>query len=135
VREPPADLSTDALRDALQQDYGLPVAALTFLPLGHDSSAWVYRADTDTGGAYFVKARRALVSDAGLAIPHHLNANGVADVVAPIAATDGRLSVACSGYVVIVYPFVSGETGLHGGMTDQQWVQFGQTLRPFHETQ
>jgi len=59
VREPPTDLSTASLRQALEDDYGLKVSTVTFLPLGHDSLAWVYRAETHSGDAYFVKARTA----------------------------------------------------------------------------
>lgn len=45
MREPPADLADSTLRDVLREQYGLGLAALTFLPLGHDLSAWVYRTD------------------------------------------------------------------------------------------
>ena len=58
MREPPVDLSDDTLRARLRADYGLAVADLTFLPLGHDSVAWVYRVVTAGGRALFLMARR-----------------------------------------------------------------------------
>jgi hypothetical protein len=45
------------LRAGLHAEYGLGVAALTFLPLGHDSAAWVYRVRTAGGSTYCLKAR------------------------------------------------------------------------------
>jgi spectinomycin phosphotransferase len=57
VREPPAELSDETLRACLRARYGLAVSELAFLPLGHDSSAWVYRVRTAEGGAYFLKVR------------------------------------------------------------------------------
>jgi spectinomycin phosphotransferase len=44
VREPPVNLPSDTLCACLRTNYGLAVTDLTFLPLGHDSSAWVYTA-------------------------------------------------------------------------------------------
>ncbi|MDB5075656.1 MAG: hypothetical protein JWO42_1835, partial [Chloroflexi bacterium] len=41
MREPPADLPDETLRECISTHYGLDVAALTFLPLGHDAWAWV----------------------------------------------------------------------------------------------
>ena len=121
--EPPADLPEETLVAALRTDYGLPISRLTFLPLGHDANAWVYRADSSDGTAFFVKLRTAMTNEAALAVPHHLVALGIDGVVAPLATLDGQLWTTASRYAMIVYPFVSGATAMHVGMTDAQWIE------------
>jgi hypothetical protein len=42
MREPPVNLPSATLCVCLRTNYELTLTDLTFLPLGHDSSAWVY---------------------------------------------------------------------------------------------
>ena len=133
MREPPADLQTATLRDALATDYGLFASAISFLPIGHDAHAWAYRADTRDGASYFLKVRRRITNEAGLMIPHFLHDRGVARVVAPLAATDGTLWATAGDYALVVCPFLGGATGLSAGMTERQWIEYGATLRSIHE--
>jgi len=77
MREPPVDLSEDTLRACLRDAYGLDIADLTFLPLGHDSSAWVYRVRTDAAPC-FLKARLGAVDETGLLVPRFLQDRGIA---------------------------------------------------------
>jgi spectinomycin phosphotransferase len=133
VREPPADLADSTVVACLNADYGRAISELTFLPLGHDSSAWVYLAQ-GVDAAYFVKVRIAIVNEAGLMVPRHLAERGVGGVVAPLAARDGRLSATAGRYAVIVYPFVNGGTAMDLGMTDEQWVRYGELVRAVHDT-
>ena len=42
----------------LQEEYGLRVAALTFLPIGADMGTAVYRVFTQEGATYFLKLRK-----------------------------------------------------------------------------
>ena len=74
MREPPANLADDTLRTCLRDRYGLAIVELAFLPLGHDASAWVYRARA-ADGTYFLKARLGGVTEAGLAA-HAISATG-----------------------------------------------------------
>jgi spectinomycin phosphotransferase len=130
--EPPADLATDFLRDCLRMDYGLEITEIEFLPLGRDSAAWVYRADT-ADAAYFVKLRREIVNNAALVIPRYLSEHGQKNVVAPIGTLDGRMWTSAGRYAVVVYPFVSTQTGMRHGMTERQWREYGRALRQVHE--
>ena len=133
MREPPADLTDEQLGATLATDYGLSTTTLTFLPLGHDSAAWVYRA-TATDGDWFVKVRKAVTNEAALVVPHYLAHAGVEHVVAPRSSRRGALWTTAGSYAVIVYPFISQQTGLLHGMSDGQWVEYGATLRAIHET-
>lgn len=132
--EPPADLPDETLRASLYAHYRLSAADLTFLPLGHDSSAWVYRAQTIDGAAYFLKVRASVVNEPGLLVPRYLHDHGIARVVAPLPTTSGTLWTTVAGYALIVYPFVAGRTGMQGGMSEQQWIDYGALLRQIHAT-
>jgi spectinomycin phosphotransferase len=134
VREPPAGLSDRALLDCLRTAYGVNVAELTFLPIGHDAWAGVYRAEADDGRAYFVKARRTVANRAGLLIPRFLQDHGVMGVVAPIPTLTGALWASAGAYAVLLYPFIVGGTGMRLGMSDEQWIEYGATLRQIHAT-
>lgn len=139
MRETPADLPPAAIRACLQAEFGLAVGALTFLPLGQDALAWVYRAE-DVGGdragrrSYFVKVRRGAARAAGLAIPRYLFERGIHGVVAPLPTRTGALAAGVGAYTVTLYPFVAGRTGMAGGLTAPQWRAYGALLRQVHDT-
>src|SRR5436309_14623958 len=116
MREPPVDLSDDTLRASLGAQYGLAVADLRFLPLGHDSSAWVYRVRTADGTAYFLKVRQAVVNEPSLLVPRHLHDQGIRQVIAPLPTATQSLWAEVDGYALILYPFVAGSTGMDIGM-------------------
>ena len=131
MREPPADLSVEAVGACLDAQYGLTLSALTFLPLGHDPWAWVYRART-ADDDYFLKVRRQGVNEAGLLIPHFLQQQGVGRVIAPLPTLAGALWATTGDYALILYPFVDAQTGLVRGMSDAQWIEYGAVLRQIH---
>lgn len=87
MREPPADLADETLRASLGARYGLAVTDLMFLPLGHDASAWVYRAGTADGAAYFLKVRRRVTNPPSLLVPRYLHDQGITRVIAPLPTT------------------------------------------------
>lgn len=134
MREPPLNLPDATLCASLRACYGLTVAELTFLPLGHDSSAWVYRARTIDDTAYFLKVRASVVNEPGLLVPRYLHDHGIARVVAPLPTTEGTLWANVGDYALILYPFVAGRTGMEGGMSEQQWIDYGALLRQIHVT-
>jgi spectinomycin phosphotransferase len=133
VLEPPADLSNQAISAGLGAGYGLDDTEVAFLPLGHDPWAWVYRARAAGGRSYFLMVRRHGVNAAGLVIPRFLQDHGVSRVIAPIATLAGALWTEIGPYALIVYPFVEAQTGMMGGMTDAQRVEYGAVLRQIHE--
>lgn len=63
------DFPNERIIACLKQAYGLPIAKLTFLPLGADLNTAVYRAVTGDGTHYFVKLRRGDFAEASVAIP------------------------------------------------------------------
>jgi spectinomycin phosphotransferase len=132
MHEPPAGVSEDVLRVALGEHFGVDVAQVAFLPLGHDASAWVFRAEARDGEAWFVKLRVQVDNPAALLVPRHLHDHGVRNVVAPLPARSGELWGQVGPYALILYPFVAGETGMARGLTAEQWRAYGATLREIH---
>lgn len=132
MREPPALIAPESLLAALSTAYGLDVVQLRFLPLGHDSSAWVYSAESADGARRFVKLRAGQINEAALHVPHLLHARGVEQVVAPLPTRSGALSAAAGPFALTVYPFVDGATGMAAGLTEGQWGAYGSALRQIH---
>ena len=134
MREPPVDLPDEALRASLHAQYGLAVIELTFLSLGHDSLAWVYRVRTADGTSYFLKVRQRVVNEPSLLVPCYLHDQGITQVIAPLPTTTQTLRTEVDGYALILYPFVAGTSGKDQGMTRSQWIAYGAILRQIHAT-
>jgi spectinomycin phosphotransferase len=134
MHEPPVDLPDDALAAALRATYGLAVTAVTFLPVGLDASAWVYRVQTAADVPYFLKVRTSVTNAPSLLVPRYLQDHRVAQVVAPLPTTTGALWAEVQAYALILYPFVAGTTGMTQGMSEQQWIAYGAILRQIHAT-
>src|ERR687884_259148 len=133
MREPPVDLADDLLGAALRTHYALAVRTLTFLPLGHDSSAWVYRVQADDEMSYFLKVRTSMANAPSLLVPRYLHEHGVTQVVAPLPTVTGALWAEVAGYALILYPFIAGITGMAQGMAPEQWTAYGAILRQIHD--
>jgi spectinomycin phosphotransferase len=133
MREPP-EVSNESIEASIQASYDIVVTSLTFLPLGHDSSAWVYRAEAVGGAAYFLKLRRGAVCEPGLVVPRHLRDRGVAHVVAPLPTATGALWADLGEFVLILYPFIEARAGMDAGLTEDQWVAFGKAVKELHTT-
>jgi spectinomycin phosphotransferase len=61
-------LSPQHIIDCLNTNYGITAITLTFLPLGADMNASVYKAETRDGLSYFVKLKRGHRYDISVAI-------------------------------------------------------------------
>jgi spectinomycin phosphotransferase len=116
----------------LQEQYELSPVTLTFLPLGHDYDAGIYRVESEQGTVYALKVTSRSLYEPRCLIPRYLGDQGIASVVAPIPNRSGALWTQLSDRTVIVYPWISGESSLTG-MTDKQWKQVGTIFRRIHQ--
>lgn len=122
----------EALIASLGASYGIGVAELTFLPLGYDADAWVYRVVAGDGRVYFLKVRRGAVYEPSVTVPRALRAAGLAEVVAPIPTTDGTPWGDADGCAVLLYAFVEGENGWDVRLSLSQWSERGAILARLH---
>lgn len=132
MREPPK-LADPAIIAALQAHYGIANAALTFLPLGHDSATSVYRVQAAGGATYFLKARTgAGFSEQSLVVPRSLREQGVPHLIAPLPTTTGALWISVDDFVLSLYPFIDGRMAADVGLSDQDWAAFGAMMKQIH---
>ena len=131
-------LSDEAILECLASAYGIGAEApagaarLEFLPLGNDAASWVYRVSQAGGQDAFLKVRQGAIYPPSLWAPRFLRDEGIAEVVAPLATRSGALCQPLGEFTLILYPFIAGRTGMEAGLTDGQWMRFGQVLRRIH---
>ena len=126
-------LSPQYIIDCLNTHYGIEAITLTFLPLGADMNASVYKAETHRGHSYFVKLKHGHRYDMSVAILALLQNSGIQQIIPPIKAIDGELTQHINDFTLTVYPFVDGQNGFCYNLTDDQWVALGKVLRQVHE--
>jgi spectinomycin phosphotransferase len=130
--EKPA-LQDEKISACLQNDFGLPVAQISFLPLGADLGTAVYRMVTEDEKAYFVKLRRGIFDEISVALPKFLSEQGIQQIIAPVTSRAGQLWADLDPFKVILYPFIAGHDGYEICLTDGQWGEFGRALRQIHD--
>src|SRR5215831_6696456 len=118
----PPDLGPDAIAAFVRDSYNVDVTQVTFLPLGADADAAVYRLDSADGRAYFLKLRRARFDEIAVAAPAFLHEHGAPAVMAPLPTTNGALWTSGHGFAWILYPFFDGANGFAKPLSDAQWI-------------
>jgi spectinomycin phosphotransferase len=131
MREPPR-ITEEDLRACLQDQYDLSPVTLAFLSLGHDYDAGMYRMESEQGTAYALKVTSRSLYEPRCLVPRYLSDQGIASVVAPIPTRSSALWARLSNWIVIVYPWISGESSLTG-MTNEQWKQVGTIFKRIHQ--
>lgn len=126
-------LSEQRIIDCLSTDYGVEVDSLTFLPLGADMNASVYKADAHDKLSYFIKLKRGHHHDIGIAVVELLHNAGIQQIIPPIKTTYGQSTQLIDDFTLIMYPFIEGQNGFTRILTDEQWLTLGKTLRQVHE--
>ena len=127
------DISDDTIIACLQDTFGLRIAQVAFLPLGWVNNA-MYRVTADTGTAFFLKLRRGNFDEIAVAVPAFLRAQGIRQVMAPVATTTQDLWAHAHGFDWILYPFFDGKTGFEVALSKTQWIALGQSMKAIHTT-
>ena len=126
------NIPEELIRACLQEQYEISAAELEFLPLGLDTRAGVYRVLSKQGTSYFLKAKLGPFYEPGCLVPRYLRDQGITAVVAPLPTQSNALWSQVGDWKVIVYPFITGDTGLHLGMTDENWQEVGIIFKQIH---
>jgi len=127
------DLPDEKIIGCLHDAFGLHVEQATFLPLGWVNNA-LYRIIADNGTPYFLKLRRGPFNEMAVAVPDFLHAQGIRQVVAPIATTTHKLWVREQGFDWTLYPFFDGKTGFECSLSQAHWIALGKSLKAIHTT-
>ena len=136
IRDEPS-IDPGHISSCLADWYGIDAAALTFLPLGYDLNAAIYRVDARTGERYFLKVRHGEPRVTGLRVSSALTDLGTPNILSPLRTKSGQLWGPVgddAGRSVVLFPFIDGQDAMTAGLTDDQWRAFGRTMRAIHES-
>ena len=125
--------SEQRIIDCLVSDYGIEVAKFTFLPLGADMNASVYKAISPDNTTYFVKLKRGHHHEINIEVAKLLHASGIQQIIPPIKTRKGQSTQPIDDFTLIVYPYVEGQDGFTRSLTDYQWIALGKAMRQVHE--
>jgi spectinomycin phosphotransferase len=126
------DLKDEKVIACLQNEYGLRVVQVAFLPLGADQNTAVYRVVAEDKAPYFVKLRRGVFDEAAVALPKFLSDQGIMQIIAPLTTKTGQLWASLEAFKLILYPFVEGHNGYEVGLSDRHWGDLGTALKSIH---
>lgn len=126
------DLKDEEIVKCLQNAYGLHVERITFLPLGADFNTAVYCVTTNNAADYFLKLRRGRFNEASVLVPKFLFDLGIKQMIPPLTNKLGKLWTRLASFNAILYPYVEGNNGIEKNLSDQQWIEFGATMKKFH---
>ena len=118
----------------LQEEYGLRVAELIFLPLGADLGTAVYRVVTEDGIAYFLKLRKGF-DELTVTVPLFLKSQGIQEVIVALETNAKEYWADFGKYKIILYPFIEGTDGFRIELSDYQKRNLGTALKEIHTTQ
>jgi spectinomycin phosphotransferase len=128
-------LADETIAAAVRAHYRISIVALNFLPLGNDSDTYVYRVDADDGVSYFLKIRNRLgFSPASLSVPRYLHDEGVPHILAPLMTTSKAPWAMVKDFALTLYPFIDGRIGGDVGLSEQQWIELGRTVKQIHSS-
>jgi spectinomycin phosphotransferase len=126
------DVHEEELIGMLLAEYGVRGKTIAFLPLGADLNTAVYCVQSIEGAKYFLKLRRGEFNPAAVEVPKYLYDIGIPQIIPPIAAKSGLLSVEFPPFRTTLSRYVSGKDGFEKKLSDRQWVEFGAALKKFH---
>jgi spectinomycin phosphotransferase len=118
----------------LQQEYGLHVTSLTFLPIGADMGSVVYRVIANDSTAYFLKLRKGF-DKIVVNVPLFLKTQGIKEIISPFETKSKQGWADFGKYKMILYPFIEGKNGFQMELSDQHKRRLGSALKAIHSTQ
>jgi len=126
-------LSEQSIIECLKINYGIEATMLTFLPLGADLQASIYKAQTHNQLSYFVKLKRGHHNDISAIIIELLRKAGIQHIIPIVKTIRGKSTQRIEGFTLTVSPFFDGQDGFSRDLTDDQWVTLGKAMKQIHE--
>ncbi len=126
------DIQDEKIITCLQETYGVVVVQITFLPLGADVNAAVYRAVADDEVVYFVKLRRGAFDEIAMTLPKFLSEQGITQIIPPLETKVGQFWANLDAFKVVLYPFIEGNNAYAVNLLARHWRELGAALRQLH---
>lgn len=126
-------LSDQRILDCINTHYDIKIASLTFLPIGADLNAFVYKAETHDHSSYFIKLKHGHHHDISATIIALLHDAGIQHIIPPIKTTLGQPFQQIDNFTLIISPFIEGQDGFSRDLTNDQWVTLGKVMKHIHE--
>jgi spectinomycin phosphotransferase len=126
------DLPDQLIISRLQDEYGLHVTRVNFLPIGADVNTVVFRIDANDGTAYFLKLRKGPFAEITVSLPALLKSQGIHTIIAPLPTRSQQLWTSLEHYKMVLYPFIEGQNAYEAAPSERQWLEFGATLKALH---
>src|SRR5260370_23247359 len=102
---------------------------VTFLRLGGDAYAAVYRVDAEDGTPYFLKLKRENFAEVAVAVPAFLHAQGIRQGMAALPTVTQQLWASGHGFEWILSPFFEIHNAYGAALSDAQWVTLRLSLK------
>ncbi|MCC5803534.1 phosphotransferase [Rossellomorea vietnamensis] len=129
------EFNQEKIIDGLKEHFHIAAKEVTFLPIGHDPKAAVYRVTGWSGEVFFLKMIQGSFDGTGIRIVHFLSTQGIDAVIPPFPTSRHELAVHHEGCHWILSPFVDGRTGFESPLSEQQSIRFGQILKSIHSAE
>jgi spectinomycin phosphotransferase len=126
------NLKDEEIIACLRDAYGLTIEKVVFLPLGADFNTAVYRIRTSNQTDYFLKLRSGKFLEVSVSVPKYLADLGIKQVISPLATKTEQLWTSLASFKAILYPYVEGRNGVEAKLSEDQWAQFGATIKKLH---
>jgi spectinomycin phosphotransferase len=125
------NIKDDVIISRVQEEYGLRVSEMAFLPLGADLGTAVYRVAADDGTAYFLKLRKDF-DELSVTVPLFLKSQGIQEIISPVETKSKQGWVNFGEHKMILYPFIEGKNGFERDMTDTHRLILGAAFKKIH---
>jgi spectinomycin phosphotransferase len=126
------DLEDARIIACLNDEYGVLIVQVSFLPLGADRNTAVYRIVAADNQVYFLRLRGGDFVEASVSLPTYLRDRGVEQIISPLTTTRGQPWASLDAFSVILYPFVEGRNGYEVRLSDSNWREFGAAIKSIH---
>jgi spectinomycin phosphotransferase len=128
------NIADELITSHLQEQYGLEVAQLEFLPLGADLGTAVYRIATGNETAHFLKLRKGF-EEIIVTVPLFLSSQGIEEIIIPFETTSKKYWADFGEYKMMLYPFIEGQDGFDRELKDDHRRILGTALKAIHSVQ
>lgn len=96
-------LSDQTIIKCLNTNYGISAPPLTFLPIGADTNASIYKAQTFDQTSYFIKLKLGHHHDIGVEIVELLQRAGIHQIIPPIKTIHSKSTQRIDDFTLIAY--------------------------------